>query len=65
MELVNVANDACNNQGVINGINCSLGKFDELTWEKLGLFTSDIENIIDDMNESVTQAKELMGLGTH
>ena len=62
VQLVNIANNICNNQGVTNGINCLPEEFNEdeaLT--NLGLSQVEIENIMEDVQTALEQAKELVG----
>lgn len=62
VQLVNIANSICNNQGITNGIKCLPEEFNEdeaLT--NLGLSQDEIENIMEDVQTALEQAKELVG----
>ncbi|MBN1291416.1 MAG: HDOD domain-containing protein [Candidatus Latescibacteria bacterium] len=61
--LVSVANKICNSQGITNGINYRGEEFDEDVLSELGLSTKEIENILNDVQTSLEQAKELVSHG--
>jgi len=62
VQLVNIANNICNNQGITNGINCLPEEFNgEEALTNLGLSQDEIENILEDVQTALDQAKELVG----
>jgi len=62
VQLVNIANSICNNQDITNGINCLPEEFSgEEALINLGLSQDEIENIMEDVQTALDQAKELVG----
>lgn len=62
VQLVNIANSICNNQGITNGIDCLPDKFnEEEALTNLGLSQDEVENIMEDVETALDQAKELVG----
>ncbi len=60
MQLVNVADGICNNQGITNGIECFREAFKEGAWEQLGLVLSDVDSMIDDVRSSIGIVKMML-----
>ncbi len=61
LEMVNVSNGICNTLGYTNGIVCYTACFDDGAWEQLGLSLADVDNMTQDVNESMKQAEEILG----
>ena len=60
IQLVHIANSMCNNQSITNGINCFTEDFKENVIVDLGLSQNEIEYIMEDVQASLDQAKELV-----
>ena len=63
IQLVHIANSICNNHGITNGINGYTDDFKKDILVDLGLSNDEIENILEDVNSSLDQAKELVAHG--
>lgn len=63
VQLVNIANGICNNQGITNGVPCYTEIFRDTAWDELGFSLSDVDRILEDVNQSLTQAEEIMHMG--
>lgn len=56
-KILHIANYACENQGVTNGVDSFPVSFSNSAWFELGLRVDDIEEIINEVNNQVTKAK--------
>lgn len=62
-KMVHMADYACNNQGISNGLEEeSQMKFSESAWFDLGLSIGDIPTIIDQVNLQTEKAKEILAV---
>lgn len=57
---VHIANFACNNQGITNGIDALSNKFSQIAWFDMNLSVSDIPIIIDSINANVAHANAIL-----
>ncbi len=61
-QMVHIANGVCNNVGITNGIECYHEVFKEGAWEELGLSLEDVDEILNEVNDALDQARELMSI---
>lgn len=59
-QLVHVANGICSNQGIHNGTDVYTEIFEEGAWQGLDLSLSDADKILQNVKESLNQAKLLL-----
>ncbi len=60
-QLVNIANGLCNMQGFGNSIESANVGYSENAVKNLGLSSSDIDNMIDDIDDAIGEAVEICG----
>lgn len=60
--LVHLANFACNNQGIDNGLSVFPSKFSESAWFEIGLNVEDIPGIIDEVNRMAAKSEVMIAV---
>ena len=63
IQLVHIANSICNSHGITNGVNNYLVDFNKDILIDFGISKGEFENILEDINSSLEQAKELVTHG--
>lgn len=59
IKILHIANFACENQGLHNGVETFPTNFSREAWEKVGLEIDEIPKIIDTVNEQTEKAREI------
>ena len=61
-KLVQIANGVCNSQGLTNGTNFIPEVLKEGVWEELDISNNEAEKILNDVQSSIEQAEEMIGM---
>jgi len=59
-QIVHVSNGICNSQGITSGTGFITEVFKEGVWESLGLSLNEVDTILQGVNDSLEQARELI-----
>ena len=62
-KVVHMANFACNNQGLDNGLGVFPTNFSEVAWFDAGLSVDDIPRIIEEVNNLSSGVEEILLIG--